>query len=160
MYDTPFDRSFFQLENDIRHVMPSTDRKLQLKARHRWLRPSHRRLCINRPSKLSRLTGGCVGQRVKSRCDFGLCIVEMSLILLRTPRILHYDAHNFFYKLRVAQVVKKYVSLYKTRGSQLCALETATGFDSEVDYYNLQTVFCSCWIYLYVAVPSTSSSDK
>jgi hypothetical protein len=47
--------------------MPSTERKLQLKARHRWLRPSHRRLCINRPSKLSRLTGGCVGQRVNDQ---------------------------------------------------------------------------------------------
>jgi hypothetical protein len=44
--------------------MPSTDRKLELKAWHRWLRPPHRRLCINRPSELSRLTGGCVGQRV------------------------------------------------------------------------------------------------
>jgi hypothetical protein len=33
MYDTPFDRSFLQLSNGIRHVMPSTDRKLELKAK-------------------------------------------------------------------------------------------------------------------------------
>jgi hypothetical protein len=45
--------------------MPSTDRNLELKARHRWLSPYHRRLCINRPSKLSRLTDDCVGERVK-----------------------------------------------------------------------------------------------
>jgi hypothetical protein len=45
--------------------MPSTDRKLELKSRHRWLRPSHSWLCINRPSKPGRLTAGCVGQRVK-----------------------------------------------------------------------------------------------
>ena len=30
MYDIPFDRSFLQLSNGIRHVMPSTDRKLEL----------------------------------------------------------------------------------------------------------------------------------
>jgi hypothetical protein len=45
--------------------MPSTDRKLESKARHRWLRPPHRRLCINQNNELSRLTGSCVGQRVK-----------------------------------------------------------------------------------------------
>jgi len=28
MHDIPFDRSFLQLSNGIRHVMPSTDRKL------------------------------------------------------------------------------------------------------------------------------------
>jgi hypothetical protein len=32
MYDIPFVRSF-QLSNGIRHVMPSTDRKLELKAK-------------------------------------------------------------------------------------------------------------------------------
>jgi hypothetical protein len=47
MYDISFDRSFLRLSNGIRHVMPSTDRKLELKARHRWLRPSHSWLCIN-----------------------------------------------------------------------------------------------------------------
>ena len=33
MYDTPLDRVFLQLSNDIRHVMPSTDRKLELQAK-------------------------------------------------------------------------------------------------------------------------------
>jgi len=33
MYDIPFDRSFLQLSNGIRHVMPSTDRKLELTAK-------------------------------------------------------------------------------------------------------------------------------
>ena len=31
MYDIPLDRSFLKLWNGIRHVMPSTDRKLELK---------------------------------------------------------------------------------------------------------------------------------
>jgi len=31
MYDIPFDRLFLQLSNGIRHVMPSTDRRLELK---------------------------------------------------------------------------------------------------------------------------------
>ena len=30
-YDIPFDRSFLQLLNGVRHVMPSTDRRLKLK---------------------------------------------------------------------------------------------------------------------------------
>ena len=32
-YDTPFNRVFLQLSNGIRHVMPSTDRKLELQAK-------------------------------------------------------------------------------------------------------------------------------
>jgi len=32
MYDTPVDRVFLLLSNGIRHVMPSTDRKLELQA--------------------------------------------------------------------------------------------------------------------------------
>jgi hypothetical protein len=33
MYDIPFNRSFLQLSNGIRHVMPSTDRKPELTAK-------------------------------------------------------------------------------------------------------------------------------
>jgi hypothetical protein len=33
MYDIPFDRSFLQLSNGIRHVMPSTDTKPELTAK-------------------------------------------------------------------------------------------------------------------------------
>jgi hypothetical protein len=50
MCDIPFDRSIPQLSNGIRHVMPSTDRMLELTAKHRWL---------------SRLTAGCVFQWIK-----------------------------------------------------------------------------------------------
>jgi hypothetical protein len=50
--------------------MPSSDRKLELKARHWWLRPSHSRLCINRASEFGRLTAGCVGERVKGTFFF------------------------------------------------------------------------------------------
>jgi hypothetical protein len=50
MCDIPFDRSIFQLSNGIRHAMPSTDRMLELTAKHGWLR---------------RLTAGCVFQWVK-----------------------------------------------------------------------------------------------
>jgi hypothetical protein len=42
--DIPLDRSILQLSNCIRHVMPSTDRMLELTAKHRWL---------------SHLTAGC-----------------------------------------------------------------------------------------------------
>jgi hypothetical protein len=47
MCDIAFDRSILQLSNGIRHIMPSTDRMLELTAKHRWLR---------------RLTSGCVFQ--------------------------------------------------------------------------------------------------
>jgi len=39
MYDIPFDRSFLQLSNGIRHVMPSTERKLELTAKASMAQP-------------------------------------------------------------------------------------------------------------------------
>jgi hypothetical protein len=39
MYDTPFDRSFLQLWNGIRHVMPSTDTKPELTAKASTAQP-------------------------------------------------------------------------------------------------------------------------
>ena len=39
MYYIPFDRSFLQLSNGIGHVMPSTDRKLELTAKASMAQP-------------------------------------------------------------------------------------------------------------------------
>ena len=39
MYDIPFDRSFLQLSNGIRHLTPSTDRKLELTAKALMTQP-------------------------------------------------------------------------------------------------------------------------
>jgi hypothetical protein len=39
MYDIPFDRSFLQLSNGIRHVMPSTDTNLELIAKASMAQP-------------------------------------------------------------------------------------------------------------------------
>jgi hypothetical protein len=39
MCDIPFDRSILQLSNGIRHVMPSTDRKLELTAKASMAQP-------------------------------------------------------------------------------------------------------------------------
>jgi hypothetical protein len=39
MYDIPFDRSFLKLSNGIRHVMPSTDTKLELTAKSSMAQP-------------------------------------------------------------------------------------------------------------------------
>jgi len=39
MYDIPFDRSFLQLSNGIRNVMPYTDRKLELTAKPSMAQP-------------------------------------------------------------------------------------------------------------------------
>ena len=39
MYDIPFHISFLQLSNGIRHVMPSTDRKLELTAKASMAQP-------------------------------------------------------------------------------------------------------------------------
>jgi len=58
MYDIPFDRSFLQLLNGIRHVMPSTDRKLELTAKASMAQPvSQPALCSN---ELSLGTGFCI----------------------------------------------------------------------------------------------------
>jgi len=48
MYDIPFDRSFLQLSNGIRHVMLSTDRKLELTAKASMAQPvSQPAVCCN-----------------------------------------------------------------------------------------------------------------
>ena len=48
MHDIPFDRSFLQLSNGIRHVMPSTDRKLELTAKAAMAQPvSQPAVCSN-----------------------------------------------------------------------------------------------------------------
>jgi hypothetical protein len=39
MYDIPFDRSFLQLSTGIRHVMPSTDRRLELTTKASMAQP-------------------------------------------------------------------------------------------------------------------------
>jgi hypothetical protein len=39
MYDIPFDRSFLQLSNGIRHIMPSTDSKPELTAKASMAQP-------------------------------------------------------------------------------------------------------------------------
>jgi hypothetical protein len=39
MYDIPFDRSFLQISNGIRHVMPSTDKKPELTAKSSMAQP-------------------------------------------------------------------------------------------------------------------------
>ena len=48
MYDIPFDRSFLQLSNGIRHITPSTDRKLELTAKASMAQPvSQPAVCSN-----------------------------------------------------------------------------------------------------------------
>jgi hypothetical protein len=39
MYDIPFDRSFLQLSNGMRHAMPSTDTKPELTAKASMAQP-------------------------------------------------------------------------------------------------------------------------
>jgi hypothetical protein len=39
MYDIPFDRSFLQLSNGIRHIVPSTDTKPELTAKASMAQP-------------------------------------------------------------------------------------------------------------------------
>jgi hypothetical protein len=53
MYDTPFDRSFLQLSNVIRHVMPSTDTKPELTAKASMAQPvSQPVVCANELNKI------------------------------------------------------------------------------------------------------------
>ena len=54
MYYIPFDRSFLQLSNGIGHVMPSTDRKLELTAKASMAQAvSQTAVCSNGLSKIS-----------------------------------------------------------------------------------------------------------
>jgi len=66
MYDISFDRSFLQLSNGIRHVMPSTDRKLELTAKSSMAQPvSQPALCCS-GLITQYLVGGCVYQILHS----------------------------------------------------------------------------------------------
>ena len=48
MYDIPINRPFLQLSNGIRHVIPSTDRKLELAAKASMVQPvSQPAVCSN-----------------------------------------------------------------------------------------------------------------
>ena len=48
MYVIPFDRSFLQLSNGVRHFMPSTERKLELTAKASMAQPvSQSAVCSN-----------------------------------------------------------------------------------------------------------------
>jgi len=48
VYDIPFDRPFLELSNGIRHVMPSTDRKLELTVKASMAQPvSQPAVCSN-----------------------------------------------------------------------------------------------------------------
>ena len=48
MYDIPFDRSFLQLSDGTRNVMPSTDRKLELTGKASMAQPvSQSAVCSN-----------------------------------------------------------------------------------------------------------------
>jgi hypothetical protein len=46
MCDIPFDRSILQLSTGIRHVMPSTERMLELTANASMAQPTHSRMCV------------------------------------------------------------------------------------------------------------------
>jgi hypothetical protein len=64
MYDIPFDRSFLQLSNGIRHVMPSTDTKPELTAKASMTQP------VSQPAVYANgLTGfgeicGSIGEKI------------------------------------------------------------------------------------------------
>ena len=70
--DTPFDRVILKLSNGIRHVMPSTEMKLQLQAKSSMSQSYHSRMCFDRLGEPGRLTGGCVFQRVNLQ-NISLC---------------------------------------------------------------------------------------
>jgi len=62
MYDIPMDRSFLQFSNGIRHVMPSTDRKLRINSKG--------------IDGSAGLTAGCVLQWVKATKTQGTAISQ------------------------------------------------------------------------------------
>jgi hypothetical protein len=70
MYDIPFDRSFLQLSNCIRHVMPSTDTKPELTAKASMAQP------VSQPAVYSNaLTGSLCAFRMKAQRDIlNICV--------------------------------------------------------------------------------------
>ena len=71
MYDIPFDRSFLRLSNGIRHVMPSTDRKIELTAKASMAQPvSQPAVCFNGLMK--------IGYTEHYKLYLALCTIKIS----------------------------------------------------------------------------------
>jgi len=71
MYGIPFDRSFLQLSNGIRHVMTSTDRKLELTAKASMVQPvSQPAVCSN---GLMKIVATCFGHKGPPFCPAYVC---------------------------------------------------------------------------------------
>jgi hypothetical protein len=63
MYDTPFDRSFLQLSNGIRHVMPSTDTEPELTAKASIAQP------VSQPALYANGLRDNTGQLQRHHCE-------------------------------------------------------------------------------------------
>jgi hypothetical protein len=80
MYDIPFDRSFLQLSNGIRHGMPSTDPKSELTAKASMAQPVSQSAVY-----ANGLTAG----------DHALQVINQCVIIKLTSK-LKYTATNIF----------------------------------------------------------------
>jgi hypothetical protein len=77
MYDIPFDRSFLQLSNGIRHVMPSTDTKPKLTAKASMAQPvSQPAVYANGLMYFSLLIAEKAGSRISARCTLMHLIIS------------------------------------------------------------------------------------
>jgi hypothetical protein len=80
-YHTLFYSSFLQLSKGIRHVMPSTDRRLKLKAKDFDGSDRPAASCVCEWIWLAgRLRDGCVCQRVKMTCIYQVCTLDKTPI--------------------------------------------------------------------------------
>jgi hypothetical protein len=71
MYDIPFDRSFLQLSNGIRHVMPSTDTKPELTVKASIAQP------VSQPAVYA---SGLISYVILNFLDLNICL-SFTLIL-------------------------------------------------------------------------------
>jgi hypothetical protein len=69
MYDIPFDRSFLQLSNGVRHVMPSTDTKPELTAKGSMAQP------VSQPAVYANGLINTIHKCLKKIREVFLCII-------------------------------------------------------------------------------------
>jgi len=90
-YDIPFDRSFLQLSNGIRHVMPSTDRKLELTAKSSMAQPvSQPALYCNGLSYMGHMTAPSLSETTEC-VVLGRCKSEETVAYLQQCTDMYID---------------------------------------------------------------------
>jgi hypothetical protein len=98
MYDIPFDRSFLQLSNSIRHVMPSTDTKPELTAKTSMAQP------VSQPTGYAnglKFLWQCVHEWWRTKWHW--CILSLENFVVAIPVVIQLLLHTHLLSVTCAK---------------------------------------------------------